>query len=201
VAPAIATSPHRAPLEALGLPAGAVGRLSAYLDTLAVWSGRVNLTGARGPGGRVRALVASVVPAAGLPEAGSLLDVGSGNGSPGLVIALLREELEVTLLEPRTHRWAFLREAARRAGRPDVRVLRARHDTYPGPPARTVMLRGLRLPLCDLAPLVEPGGRLIVLGRAPALEGPFDTVASPPGAQAGLHVFRRIPEGGVSRET
>jgi 16S rRNA (guanine527-N7)-methyltransferase len=149
----------------------------------------------------VRRLVASVVPAAGLPEEGTLLDVGSGNGSPGLVIALLREELEVTLLEPRTRRWAFLREAARRAGRPDVRVLRVRHDTYPGPPARTVMLRGLVLPLRELAPLVEPGGRLIVLGRVPALEGPFETGSSPPGGRAGLHLFRRLPGGAVSRET
>jgi hypothetical protein len=64
-----------------------------------------------------------------------------------------------------------------------------------------VVLRALTLPLRELAPLVEPGGRLIVLGRAPALEGPFETVVSPPGSRAGPHVFRRLAEGTVSRET
>jgi 16S rRNA (guanine(527)-N(7))-methyltransferase RsmG len=193
------TSPHQAPLEALGLPHSAVSRLTAYLDTLAEWSHRVNLTGARTPAERVTRLVAGVLPAAGLPEDGTLLDVGSGNGSPGLVFALLREALEVTLLEPRTRRWAFLREAARRAGRADVHVLRARHDTYSGPPARTVTLRALALPLPALAPLVEPGGSLVILGRPPVLDGPFERLeqARP---REDIHVFRRSPRV-VSRET
>jgi 16S rRNA (guanine527-N7)-methyltransferase len=201
VTPPGVTSPHRAPLEALGLPPEAVGRLTAYLDTLAEWSRRVNLTGARTPAERVSRLVARVLPAAGVPRSGSLLDVGSGNGSPGLVIALLREDLQVTLLEPRTRRWAFLREAARRAGRADVRVLRARHDTYPGPPARTVMLRALALPLLELAPLVEPEGLLVVLGRRPELAGPFEPQEATGPPREDLHVFRRSPRRLVSRET
>jgi 16S rRNA (guanine527-N7)-methyltransferase len=194
------TSPHRAPLEALSLPGPAVERLTAYLDTLAEWSKRINLTGARAPAQRVTRLVASVLPAAGLPEAGTLLDVGSGNGSPGLVMALLRGDLEVTLLEPRTRRWAFLREAARRAGRGDVRVLRARHDAYPGPAARTVTLRALALPLAELAPLVAPGGQVVVFGRPLRLEGPFEPRALA-GPREDLHVYRRISPAGVSRET
>ena len=81
-------SEHRAPLEALGLEGPALGRLAAYLDTLAAWSPRVNLTGARTPIERVRWLVADVVAAAHLPAPGRLIDVGSGNGTPGLVLAL-----------------------------------------------------------------------------------------------------------------
>lgn len=196
-----ATSPHRAPLEALGLPTEAVGRLTAYLDTLAEWGRRVNLTGARTPTERVTRLIARVLPAAGVPPSGSLLDVGSGNGSPGLVIALLREDLHVTLLEPRTRRWAFLREAARRAGRADIRVVRARHDTYPGPPARTVMLRALVVPLPELAPLVETDGLLVVLGRRPGLAGPFEPEVPMDPSREDLHIFRRSPGESVSRET
>jgi 16S rRNA (guanine527-N7)-methyltransferase len=156
-------SEHRAPLEALGVAGPPLGRLCAYLDTLAAWSPRVNLTAARSPGERVRLLVAGVLAAAPLPEPGSLIDVGSGNGSPGLVLALLRDDLAVTLLEPRARRWAFLREAARAAGC-HVQAMRRRHDGSAGKPARTLTLRALALPLAELRPLVEPGGRLIVFG-------------------------------------
>src|SRR6266700_3065338 len=129
-------------------------RAEAYLDLLARWNARVNLTGARGAGDRVRLLVAPVIPVLALPDPGRLIDVGSGNGSPGLVLALLRDDLEAILLEPRARRWAFLREATRAAGRGDVEVLRRRHDQYEGPPAPTVTLRGLALPLGALARLV-----------------------------------------------
>jgi 16S rRNA (guanine527-N7)-methyltransferase len=139
----------------------------------------------------VRILVGDVLPAAPLPERGALIDVGSGNGSPGLVLALVRDDLEVTLLEPRAHRWAFLREAARAAGRP-VRVLRVRHDGYPGPPARTVTLRAVALPLAELAALVSPGGRVLVFGGRPRVGGPFTATAEEEGLPGGVTAFRRL---------
>ena len=139
----------------------------------------------------MRLLVADVLPAAPLPEAGSLLDVGSGNGSPGLVLALVRDDLEVTLLEPRARRWAFLREAARAAGR-SVRVLRLRHDGYGGPPARTVTLRALAVPLAGLAPLVVPGGRVVVFGGRPQAGPGFVPTAEWESLPGGIAVFRRV---------
>ncbi|HYN05523.1 MAG TPA: RsmG family class I SAM-dependent methyltransferase [Vicinamibacteria bacterium] len=166
-------------------------RLAAYLDTLAAWSPRVNLTGARTPAERVRLLVGDVLPAARLADPGSLIDVGSGNGSPGLVFALVRDDLEVTLLEPRARRWAFLREAARAAGR-GVRVLRLRHDGYPGPPARTLTLRAVGLPLAELGGLVLPGGRVLVLGGRPEAGGPFVATGEGADTPGGVAVFRRL---------
>lgn len=139
----------------------------------------------------MRLLVAEVLPAVALPAPGTLVDVGSGNGSPGLVLALVRADLEVTLLEPRARRWAFLREAARAAGRP-VRVLRVRHDAYPGPPARTVTLRGVALPLAELAALVAPGGRVLVFGGRPRVGGPFEVTAEAEGLPGGVTAFRRL---------
>jgi 16S rRNA (guanine527-N7)-methyltransferase len=147
----------------------------------------VNLTGARTPRERVATLVAPVLPAAPLPAPGRLLDVGSGNGSPGLVLALLRPDLEVTLLEPRHKRWAFLREAARAAGR-QVAVLRQRHDEYAGPPAATVTVRALALGPLALAPLVAEGGRLLVFGPAP---GPVPGWAAQPPPAPGIHPLAR----------
>ena len=154
----------------------------------------MNLTGARTPAERVALLVKEVLPAAPYALPGRLIDVGSGNGSPGLVVALVRPELRVVLLEPRQRRWAFLRDACRAAGRPDVDVLRARHDQYAGPAATTVTLRGLDLPLSALAPLAAEGGRALVFGRRrPGAPGWQEEAGS-----AGLQVFRRTT---VSRET
>ena len=153
----------------------------------------MNLTGARTPAERVAVLVASVLPAVPLLGPGPLIDVGSGNGSPGLVLAVLRPGLPVVLLEPRQRRWAFLREACRAAGRPDVEVLRQRHDRYAGPRAGSVTVRGLDLALSSLAPLVEEGGRALLFGRGRAAEPGWHEEGGAPGVQ----VFRR----GVSRET
>jgi 16S rRNA (guanine527-N7)-methyltransferase len=176
-----------------------LGRLAAYLDTLAAWSRRVNLTGARAPEERVRLLVADVLPALTLVPPGRLIDVGSGNGSPGLVFALLRDDIEATLLEPRQRRWAFLREAARAAGRTGVDIRRQRHDTYAGRPARTVTLRALAIPLREISGLVEPGGRVVVLGGHPVADGPFMATEEGAGLRGGPTVFRRTED--VPRET
>jgi 16S rRNA (guanine527-N7)-methyltransferase len=139
----------------------------------------------------VRLLVGDVLAALPLADPGSLIDVGSGNGSPGLVFALVRDDLEVTLLEPRARRWAFLREAARVAGR-RVRVLRIRHDGYAGEPAQTVTLRAVALPLAELSGLVVPGGRVIVLGGLPEDGGAFARTGEGERLPGGVTVFRRL---------
>jgi 16S rRNA (guanine527-N7)-methyltransferase len=183
------------------VPAGPARALAAYLDLLAAWSRRINLTAAATAGERVRILVDAVRPAAPLLEPGGLLDVGSGNGSPGLVLALLRPDLSgVTLLEPRQKRWAFLREAAREVGRPDVEVVRRRHDAYEGPAARNVTVRALALPPDALAPLLLPGGQLLVFGEGrPEDPAPrLLTEAPPPAPGAPIRRYRR---GDVPRET
>lgn len=180
-------NPHASALTALGVEGPARERLATYLDQVAAWSARVNLTGARSPEERARILVAPVLGAAGF-LGGRLLDIGSGNGSPGLVLALLRPELGVTLLEPRLKRWAFLREAARATGLTRVEVLRARHDEYAGPASPTVTVRALALPLAALAPLVAPGGRLLVFGPRPEPAAPFADAGEDHGS---FHLLRR----------
>jgi 16S rRNA (guanine527-N7)-methyltransferase len=180
---------HDSHLAALGLAPRDVAALSRYLDLVAAWNARVNLTGAHTPSERVAVLVAPVAPLAPALEEGRLVDIGSGNGSPGLVLAVLRPDLSVILLEPRQRRWAFLREAARAVGRPDVDVRRLRHDGYEGPPAQTVSLRALALPLRELAPLVAPGGRVLVWGAPPSADPSFLVEPSP---RPGLHVRRRV---------
>lgn len=65
---------------------------------------------------------------AGLPERGRVLDLGSGGGLPGLVIATARPGLDLTLLEARQRACRFLREAVSDLGRPDVAVVEARAE-------------------------------------------------------------------------
>lgn len=175
-------------LQAAGAPPDASLPLTRYLDLVAAWNGRVNLTGARSAAERVRILVAPVLPVAALLEAGTLVDIGSGNGSPGLILALLRPDLDVTLLEPRQRRWAFLREAARTTGRPDVLVLRARHDGRQVSPARTVTLRALRLSLREIDACVEPRGRVVVWGQPLAPAAGF---RGEPAPAPDVHVYRK----------
>jgi len=175
---------HAAALAALGLEGAERAALVGYLDLLAEWSARVNLTGARSAEERVGLLVAPVLPARAWVKGPRLLDVGSGNGSPGLVLGLLRPELELVLLEPRLKRWAFLREALRRAPRRGpAEVRRERHDAYPGPPASTVSRRAVALGPPELAGLLEPGGRLLIFGPAAPAPAGWTAQVPAPGLQ------------------
>ncbi len=162
-------------LDALDVQPSERRALAAYLRTLDAWAARINLTGARTAADRTRLLVSGIVPLAPRLLPGSVLDIGSGNGSPGLVLAALRPELPVVLLEPRQRRWAFLREAARAMGRSDIEVLRQRHDEYQGPAAANVVVRAVALPLADLAPLPSPKGQVLLIGhRAEAAGSAFE---------------------------
>lgn len=183
---------HAAALKELrDLPEAAIPALSAYLALLSQWNQRINLTGARLIEERVRTLVQPALDIRPHLRGCSLLDVGSGNGSPGLILAVLMPDIVVTLLEPRQKRWAFLREAARRAGASRLRVERCRHDEYVGPRADTVTVRALSLPLGELATLAQPRGRIIVMGARPE---PHVQVA--PARQElppDLHVYDIVP--------
>ncbi len=63
-----------------------------------------------------------------LPQGASLFDIGSGAGLPGIVIALARPDLKVTLIEPLERRIEFLNEAvaAIAAGGVEIEVIRGR---------------------------------------------------------------------------
>ncbi len=106
----------RSGLEAL--PPGALEQLEAYLGLLETWNARMNLTGIRNREEMIdRHLVESVFVAQKLPEKiGSLLDVGSGAGLPGIPIAICRPEIRVSLAEAKSKKCAFLREALRETG-------------------------------------------------------------------------------------
>ena len=170
---ATAASEHRAALEALGLGEGAASRLAAYLDTLAAWSRRVNLTGARTPAERVRLLVGDVLPAC--PAArrpGPSSTWGRGTAPR----ASSSPSCGTTSTSPSSSRGpGGGRSCARRPGPRGAPCASCgvRHDGYPGPPARTVTLRARRP-----APGRARGARL-ARGPRPRLRGPAPGSADP----------------------
>jgi 16S rRNA (guanine527-N7)-methyltransferase len=151
--------------------AALVSQLSIYLDLLLKWNARTNLTAIRDPQEVVRRHFGESLFAARHldPATPTLLDFGSGAGFPGLPIALLRPDIQVTLAESQNKKAAFLREA--------VRTLRLSSEVWPdrveSMPAdrrfHTVTLRAVdnmeaALPVAKTR--IAPGGRLVLLTTA-----------------------------------
>ena len=106
-------------LAALGLEPseGALGQLLDYATELVHWSRRVNLTGATSTLDLVRGPLFDALTLAPLLDAGtSLVDIGAGGGLPGIPAKILRPELELTVVEPRSRRTSFLRHALHALG-------------------------------------------------------------------------------------
>jgi 16S rRNA (guanine527-N7)-methyltransferase len=102
-----------------------------------------------------------------LPETGTLADIGSGAGLPGLVVALARPELQVTLVEPLLRRTTFLSEVVADLGLGNVEVVRGRADALHGVRTFDVVTSRAVAPLGRLLewsmPLVAPTGALVAM--------------------------------------
>lgn len=117
--------------EALGVTVApeALARIRSWLDAIASWNARIDLTAARTNEELVDLMVAdALVIAAKTPEGLRLVDVGTGAGAPGLGLGLLRPDLDVTLVEPLQKRVSFLRTVIGGLGLSHVRVLRDRGE-------------------------------------------------------------------------
>lgn len=106
---------------------------------------------------------AAVLPR--IAEGASVADVGAGAGLPGLVWAIARPDLTVTLIEPLLRRTIFLEEMTEELGLNNVRVLRGRaeevHEEFDVVTARAVA--GLEKLARWCMPLVRQGGVLLAL--------------------------------------
>jgi 16S rRNA (guanine527-N7)-methyltransferase len=107
------------------------------------------------------------------PLGSTVLDVGSGAGLPGLVWALIRPDLQLSLLEPSLRRTRFLTEVVHDLGVGDrVRVIRGRAEEVAGQLSADVVTSRAVAPWTKLAqwslPLVAPGGIVAALKGASA---------------------------------
>lgn len=103
-----------------------------------------------------------------VPEGVTVCDVGSGAGLPGIPLALVRPDLQVSLLEPLLRRTNFLREAVELLGLERVTVVRGRAEEMLGEvePVHVVTARAVA-PLDRLAgwgvPLLRPYGQMLAI--------------------------------------
>ena len=119
-------------LAAMGLevPAAAQEKLLAYAALLEKWNKTYSLTALRGADKAVsHHLLDSLAVLPHVP-AGTLLDVGSGGGMPGIPLAIVLPELAVTLIDSNSKKTAFLRQAAIELRLSNVNVHCGRVEQY-----------------------------------------------------------------------
>lgn len=170
-------------LAALGLALGppARAKLLAYLDLIGKWNRVHNLTAVRGPERMVVLhLLDSLAVLPHVAGAGTLLDVGTGAGLPGIPLAIARPDLAVTLLDASHKKATFLRQAKAELALANAEVACERVERWR--PARgfdVVVSRAF----AELADFVAQAGHLVAPGGVMlAMKGvhPFEEIAKVP---------------------
>lgn len=109
-----------------------------------------------------------------MPEGARVCDIGSGAGLPGLVLAIARPDLRITLLEPLLRRTNFLSEVVEDLGLDHVTVVRGRAEEFPEHHGFDIVTSRAVAPLDRLLgwsmPLVAPHGALVALKGSSAAE-------------------------------
>lgn len=181
---------------ALGLPISTPQRagLVAYVDLLARWNAIYNLTAVREREAVWAQHIAdclAVLPALDrhLATGGvrRVLDVGSGGGLPGVVLALMRPALDVTCVDAVGKKAAFVRQVAGALALPQLHAVHGRVEALRAPPFELVTSRAFSS-LADFVrltrPLLAPGGTWLAMkGKVPA-----DEIAALPADVTVFHV-------------
>lgn len=168
-----------------------VAQLLDYQALLGKWNKVYNLTSVRDPGQMLThhlldSLAALPPLARQAPAARTLLDVGSGGGLPGVVIAICRPDLRVDCVDTVAKKAAFIQQAAAQMGLANLRGVHARVETLSGP--YDVVCSRAFASLADFA--VWSAGALAEQGVWMAMKGrePTDEIAAlPPGIEV-FHV-------------
>ena len=158
-------------LAALALPdAALLAGLVRYVGLLEKWNKAYNLTAIREPGQMVTLHVLDSLVVAPFLPTGRLVDVGTGAGLPGIPLALLEPEREVTLLDSNIKKTRFCQQAVLELGLGNVRVVHNRDSDYhPDQPFANVISRAFAS-LADFVAgtehLVAEGGSLLAMKGA-----------------------------------
>lgn len=183
---------RRARHAGLVLKPGLAEGLEQYYQLLAKWNARINLTAFTLPTGGDdeaidRLLLEPVVAASHLPAGASrLLDAGSGGGSPAIPMKLAAPHLGLRMVEVKTRKAAFLREAVRELRLADTDVETIRFEELLARPEMhesmdVVSVRAVRIEprvLNTLQAFLRPGGS-VFLFRGPGGADVTDAVTPP----------------------
>ena len=181
-------------LAALSLDIALATPLLDYVALLARWNATYNLTAVRDPREMIgKHLLDSLAMQPFVRELGTLADLGTGPGLPGIPLAIATPSLRVTLVESNGKKARFLREAVRQLKLGNASVVESRIEAFDAPGRfDAITARALAtLPL-----ILELGGHLPGPdGRLLAMKGvlPSDEIAALPagwrlGAVHPLHV-------------
>lgn len=151
----------------IDLTPAAQEKLLAYAALLYKWNKTFSLTALREQDKAVsHHLLDSLAILPHVP-AGSLLDVGSGGGMPGIPLAIACPELSVTLLDSNSKKTAFLRQAAIELALPNISVHCGRVEQYHPPIGFTAITSRAFAELADFVclsrHLLAPGGRWLAM--------------------------------------
>jgi 16S rRNA (guanine527-N7)-methyltransferase len=155
------------PAAAEKLCGEALPTLRLFAEHLAQWGDELGLVG---PRERDRLWTRHILNSALVAHKlgpGTLIDIGSGAGFPGLVIAAMRPDIQCVLIEPLGRRAHWLREEADRLGLENVSVRNERAEEAAGHviadyvTARAVSALKTLVPLA--APLLRAGGELVLM--------------------------------------
>ena len=148
-----------------------LGRFRTYYEYLEEINAVMNLTAISGETDVAQLHFLDCAAVAALPEfrGGRVIDVGTGAGFPGLVLKILRPELELTLLDSLDKRVGFLKNTCDKLGFADVNCVHARAEEAPKEyrgafdtvTSRAVARLNLLSELC--LPLVKKGGVFIAM--------------------------------------
>lgn len=124
-------------LDRLGLhtPPGAVDTLLAYVALLKEWSRTYNLVAPRERDFLLSRHLLDSLSVAPWLQPGTLLDVGTGAGLPGLPLAIIRPEMDVTLIDSAGKKIRFIRHVGRSLGLNNIHPLHQRVEELPDGPA------------------------------------------------------------------
>ena len=156
-----------------------LGQLEAYYRLLEAWNAKINLTALdlqRDADKAVdRLLIEPLAAVRHMDEGAALaIDIGSGGGSPAIPMKLARPDVAFTLVEAKTRKCAFLREAGRQLN-VELRVETARYEVLLSRPDfheafDAVTMRAVRVEprvLICLQALLRPGGEFLLF-RGPS---------------------------------
>jgi len=150
------------------LSSAQLNQAEKYLALLVKWNAKISLTAVRGPEEIVQRHFGESLFAGeqtGVAGASTLIDVGSGAGFPGLPIAILAPQLQVTLIEAQHKKVAFLREVIRALELRNTNVYAGRAEQAELQ-AEIVTMRAVEkfeAALGAASTQVQPGGRLALL--------------------------------------
>lgn len=105
-------------------------KLLAYMALLQKWNKVYNLTAVREPSEMVTLHLLDSLSVLPFIKAGNLLDVGSGGGLPGIVVAIVRPDLQVTTIDTVQKKAIFMRQVKGELGLENLDVVHARVESY-----------------------------------------------------------------------